>query len=121
MNWLQTFVNFIKKKKKKKSWFERSKATQTDWDLLRPNIWKVMQAREVLDGSCVMCKDRTCDVFCLCCNDSFCYLCDDVLHLRNPFHDRMYNGRFLDVLECLDEKKEIVPTGKIFKFPFERV
>ncbi|XP_066920772.1 uncharacterized protein [Clytia hemisphaerica] len=46
-SWLETLLNFVKTKKKKKSWFERSRSCQEDWDLLRKNIWRTMQAREV--------------------------------------------------------------------------
>uniref|UniRef100_A0A7M5UXB5 CxC3 like cysteine cluster domain-containing protein n=1 Tax=Clytia hemisphaerica TaxID=252671 RepID=A0A7M5UXB5_9CNID len=109
-SWLETLLNFVKTKKKKKSWFERSRSCQEDWDLLRKNIWRTMQAREVLDEHCNVCCDRLGDLYCMDCHKSFCHVCDDVFHLANPFHDRLSSGRYLDVLECLDEKKEIIPT-----------
>uniref|UniRef100_A0A7M5XFR4 Uncharacterized protein n=1 Tax=Clytia hemisphaerica TaxID=252671 RepID=A0A7M5XFR4_9CNID len=99
-SWLETLLNFVKTKKKKKSWFERSRSCQEDWDLLRKNIWRTMQAREVLDEHCNVCCDRLGDLYCMVCHKSFCHVCDDVFHLANPFHDRLLSGRYLDVLEC---------------------
>lgn len=112
-SWFETLKKFVKSKKKKKSWHDRSRAYQEDWDKMRLHLWKVMQAREVPNDLCAVCGDRQSDVRCLDCYQSYCYLCDDVYHLSNPFHDRLWSGRPLDVLECLNEKKEIVSTGII--------
>ncbi|XP_066931731.1 uncharacterized protein, partial [Clytia hemisphaerica] len=108
--WFELLERFVKKKKKRKTWFERSQACQDDWDLLRQPIWKTMAAKEVLNELCCVCRERSSDLHCLDCHDSFCFLCDDVYHLSNPLHDRMANGRCLDVCECLNDNKEITPT-----------
>ncbi|XP_066917262.1 uncharacterized protein [Clytia hemisphaerica] len=94
-SWLETLLNFVKTKKKKKSWFERSRSCQEYWDLLRKNIWRTMQAREVLDEHCNVCCDRLGDLYCMDCHKSFCHVCDDVFHLANPFHDRLSSGSSL--------------------------
>uniref|UniRef100_A0A7M5U8G7 CxC3 like cysteine cluster domain-containing protein n=1 Tax=Clytia hemisphaerica TaxID=252671 RepID=A0A7M5U8G7_9CNID len=111
-SWLETLMKYSKsKKKKKKSWFDRTQSCQQDWDMVREGIWRLMQAREVVNDVCALCCDRKCDVRCLDCLKSLCYVCDDVFHLSHPLHDRFSSaGRPIDVLECLDENKEITTT-----------
>ena len=69
-----------------------------------------MQARKVLDERCNVCCDRLSDLYFADCHKSFCHVCDDVFHLANPFHDRLSSSRYLDVLECLNVSKGIMPA-----------
>ncbi|XP_066924546.1 uncharacterized protein, partial [Clytia hemisphaerica] len=68
--WFELLERFVKKKKKRKTWFERSQACQDDWDLLRQPIWKTMAAKEVLKTSCVVMANGRCLDVCECLNDN---------------------------------------------------
>ena len=116
VDWIQQLVNLIKPQKKaKRSWFKRAESSQEEWDSIRDDVWRNMEARDVLEETCFVCKEQKALVYFTDCLESFCAVCDDSFHNLNPYHDRVFDGKVLNPLEGLDSNDQINSTG-LFQF-----
>lgn len=108
-------VELIKPSKKvKRSWFKRAESSQEEWNSIRDVVWRNMEARDVLEEKCFLCENQKALIYCTDCLKSFCAVCDNSFHNSNPYHDRVFDGKFLKPLEALDQNDEIYPTGLLF-------
>lgn len=112
--WIKQLLTLIgPKTKSKRSWFKRTESSQDDWDKVRNNIWSNMQARDVLEDICYVCKEQTAKIYCLDCIHSLCPLCDNAVHEKEPCHDRMVDGKILSPTDGLTHDNEIIFSGII--------
>ncbi|XP_066932550.1 uncharacterized protein [Clytia hemisphaerica] len=113
---IEMLCNMGKPKRKRKTWFARSQATQEEWSRKRNSIWTVMLANQELDEICNVCKERPAKIQCQdCVLNSLCFVCDDVVHTSEPCHDRIFQGKKLLPLDSIDEGNNIIPTNRFPK------
>ena len=137
---MQEFVNFLSDLEKgyshhtrhgSREWIKRKRALDENWADVRANLhmWTLMKA-------CIPCTGSKCDncmndavIRCTSCRRILCAICDDEMHIKQPFHDReiWINGFF----EGISNRQtitdgEVCVTGKnqhtykyIYKFMCE--
>ena len=115
---MQEFLEFLKgvtklkKKHKRKSWFQRKQDIMSNWESIRGTVWNSMKARETMTETCNVCSERNASIVCQHCQQhSLCFLCDVAIHSSSPFHDRMIDGTKLLPLQSLDPEEGIVFNG----------
>jgi len=117
LNLLRSLVTG-KKKKKKKSWFQRAQTNQLEWKRNRPFIWEHLYSQEVIAEKCCVCKEEKPIIKCNdCFQNQLCYKCDFLVHKDgNSFHDRysFHDGFFqpLSPMELFKESPECEDDGK---------
>lgn len=123
---LQACIAFLqkdlrqKKKKKRKTWFQRAQTTHLDWESIRPSIWKYLLEEEHVDGLCDFCDKKAVIKCCDCNLNILCQSCDKNFHQAYPYHNRFsFIDGFLQPLsplECINDSYDIESTSKFFSF-----
>ena len=91
------------------------KALDEKWEQKREEIFmSVLSGQARFDGMCLSCSRHPAAIKCEGCPDRkhLCYICDNLVHSRNPFHDReIWDSNCyvpIQTNECLD------PEGHAF-------
>ena len=107
----------LKRRRKRKSWFDRTVASQKVLAESRQHIHNIMKAKECISNKCSICDMKVAVIMCnICSHNSLCQDCDKIEHANSPFHDRIfYNDGCqysLTPLEAVNDDNTIEAVGK---------
>ena len=110
-HWLDILLSW-----KFKSWNERRELSETVWSESRKILFESVLKKHVVHGKCHVCCERDAIICCKDCNRKlYCFVCDDVHHDINPYHNRLsFTDGFLSPispLECFNENMELQHIG----------
>ncbi len=113
-------AEFPNSKKHETEWEQRKRIADESWSAIRSNLHTCNLLKNCIPEvgtMCSLCNTSEAMLRCISCKKVLCRICDDKVHMEQPFHDRemWLNGFFQGIgsRETVVDSK-ICTTGKIF-------